>query len=230
MGRAFFRIFLSFWMVFAVPQNGLAREDTGRILFMGDSLLAVHGLSGNAVSDVAAATLGEPVTDRSVAGARIIYGLPISGALGMKIAKQYRKGPWDWVVLNGGGNDLWLGCGCNRCERRLTRLISQDGQDGKIPKLVKTLRDDGARVLYVGYLRSPGVGSPIESCRDEGDVLEARISAMAAADDGVYFLSLADLVPYGDRSFHMVDMIHPSRKASAIIGRMIAEQIQAVGD
>ncbi|HGG03909.1 MAG TPA: SGNH/GDSL hydrolase family protein [Aliiroseovarius sp.] len=197
---------------------------------MGDSLLAAHGLSGNAVSDVAAATLGEPVTDRSVAGARIIYGLPISGALGMKIAKQYRKGPWDWVVLNGGGNDLWLGCGCNRCERRLTRLISQDGQDGKIPKLVKTLRDDGARVLYVGYLRSPGVGSPIESCRDEGDVLEARISAMAAADDGVYFLSLADLVPYGDRSFHMVDMIHPSRKASAIIGRMIAEQIQAVGD
>ena len=230
MGRAFIRIFLSLWMVFVVPQGGLAREDSGRILFMGDSLLAAHGLSGNAVSDVTAATLGEPVTDRSVAGARIIYGLPISGALGMKIAKQYRKGPWDWVVLNGGGNDLWLGCGCNRCERRLTRLISQDGQDGKIPKLVKTLRDDGARVLYVGYLRSPGVGSPIESCRDEGDVLEARISAMAAADDGVYFLSLADLVPYGDRSFHMVDMIHPSRKASAIIGRMIAEQIQSVGD
>ena len=49
---------------------------------------------------------------------------------------------------------------------------------------------------------------------------------MAARDPGVQFLSLADLVPYGDRSYHGIDMIHPSRKASRIIGRMVADLIR----
>lgn len=215
-------------VAFLLPGPATAGSQAGqpRILFMGDSLLAVHGATGQAVSDVTAAALAEPVSDRSVVGARIIYRLPITGAMGLNIGKQYREGPWQWAVLNGGGNDLWLGCGCNRCARRLDKLISADGDRGKIPALVARLRATGARVIYLGYLRSPGVGSPIEQCRDEGDALEARLAAMAAADPGTYFLSLADLVPYGDRSFHMLDMIHPSTKASRAIGQMVAGVIR----
>ena len=212
---------LSLLIALGLAAPGAARE-SGRILFMGDSLFAFNSTSGRAISDITARTLGEPVTDRSVIGARIIYGLPLTGAMGLNIGKQYRPGPWQWIVLNGGGNDLWLGCGCDRCERRINKMISADGSRGKIPSLVARLRKTGARVIYVGYLRSPGVGSPIESCRDDGDALEARIAAMAARDEGVYFLSLADLVPYGDRSFHAIDMIHPSVKASRAIGQMVA--------
>ncbi len=213
-------------LLLAGPTLAASPAEQPRILFMGDSMLAMHGLSGRAVSDATAKALDVPVTDRSVIGAQIIYNLPLTGAMGLRISSQFREGPWDWIVMNGGGNDMWLGCGCGRCARRLGKLINDTGTQGKIPKLVRRLRATGARVIYLGYLRSPGVGSPIENCKDEGDALEARIAAMAARDPGVYFLSLANLVPYGDRSFHALDMIHPSAKASRIIGRMVANLIR----
>jgi len=218
---------LAMLVVLVVSGNQTAaRDKSARILTMGDSLLAAHSISGRAVSDAVEKALGEQVFDRSVAGARVIYGLPITGAMGMKIAKQYRTGKWDWIILNGGGNDLWFGCGCHACERKINRLISNSGLGGEIPRLVANLRRTGARVIYVGYLRSPGVGSPIESCKDEGDELERRIDEMAKADAGVYFLSLAQMVPFGDRSYHGFDMIHPSLKASREIGKRIAEIIK----
>jgi hypothetical protein len=70
------------------------------------------------------------------------------------------------------------------------------------------------------------MGSPIEHCRDEGNELESRIARFARSREGVYFLSLRDLVPPGDRSFHAPDMIHPSRKASDRIARSVYEIIQ----
>ena len=220
-------LFLAMMTLLILGSNaGVASDDNSRILTMGDSLLAAHSVSGRAVSNAVEKQLGEHVTDRSVAGARIIYGLPITGAMGMKIAKQYRIGKWDWIILNGGGNDLWFGCGCHQCDRKINRLISGNGRSGEIPKLVTKLRNTGARVIYVGYLRSPGVGSPIESCKDEGDELERRIDAMAKADRGVFFLSLAKMVPFGDRSYHGFDMIHPSLKASREIGKRIAKIIK----
>ncbi len=207
----------------------VSRNDTSRILAMGDSLMAWHGTSRHSIPHAIENELGESVINRSVVGAQMIYELPISGALGMKIAKQYRPGNWDWVVLNGGGNDLWLGCGCLRCDGRIERLISADGQRGEIPNLVRRLRSGGAQVIYVGYLRSPGVGSIIEHCRDDGDELERRIARLDQSDGGFHFLSLAGLVPPGDRSFHAADMIHPSIKGSAAIGRGIARIISQSG-
>ncbi len=204
--------------------EAVPKDNSARILAMGDSMLAWHGASRAAVSDNMEAILGEPVIDRSVIGARIFYHLPVSGALGMNISQQYRPGAWDWVVMNGGGNDLWFGCGCSRCDRKMTRMISPDGQQGSVPELVRRIRATGARVIYVGYLRSPGVGSMIDHCRDEGQTFEHRLSVMAASDPGVHFVSLADLVPHGDRSYHALDMIHPSPKAT----RKIAQRIAAI--
>jgi len=206
--------------------ESVSRGDNARILAMGDSLLASHRISKKSITNTVEDKLDKPVIDRSVMGARILYSLPISGSLGMSISKQYKAGNWDWVILNGGGNDLWLGCGCILCDRKIDRLISNGGQTGAIPKLISKLRGTGARVIYVGYLRSPGVGSMIDHCRNEGDELERRIDIFAQKDDGVYFLSLADLVPYGDRTYHGADMIHPSIKASRIIGERVAEIIQ----
>ena len=193
-----------------------------RILAIGDSMLAAHSISGRGVSDFLAAELGAPVTDRSVAGAWMIYNLPISGALGLSIPKQFRGTNWDWVVVNGGGNDLWLGCGCHRCERKLDKLISETGTKGALPRLFSRILRTGARVVYVGYLRSPGVFTPIEDCRDEGDTLEARVADLAARVEGLYYVSLQDLVPYGDRSFHAIDGIHPSLKGSREIAAQVA--------
>ncbi|MCV3273831.1 SGNH/GDSL hydrolase family protein [Roseobacter sinensis] len=201
------------------------RDQSPRILAMGDSMMAWHAGTDQGIADGVEQMLQEPVIDRSVVGARIIYHLPITGAMGLNISKQYVPGNWEWVIINGGGNDLWLGCGCSRCDNRMNRMISADGQQGEIARMVRDIRRGGAQVIYVGYLRSPGVGSIIEHCRDEGNELESRINLMAKADPGVHFVSLQDLVPYGDRSFHGGDRIHPSKKATDAIARRIVRII-----
>jgi len=204
----------------------VSRDGPARILAMGDSMLAVHGASGNSVSHAVEQALGEDVIDRSVMGAKYFYALPISGSAGLNIRKQYVEGKWDWVVLNGGGNDIWMGCGCGRCDNRVDRLISKDGRRGTIPGFVSELREKGSQVILLGYLRTPGVISPIEGCRDEGDEMDRRMSRLAQLDRGVHFLSLADVVPHGDRSYHTVDLIHPSAKGSTEIGKRVAEVIR----
>ena len=204
----------------------VSRDAPARILAMGDSMLAVHGATGKSVSHAVERALGEDVIDRSVMGARYFYALPISGSAGLNIRKQYVDGKWDWVVLNGGGNDIWFGCGCGRCDNRIGRLISKDGKRGTIPGFVSELRQKGSQVILVGYLRTPGVTSPIEGCRDEGDEMDRRLSRLAKLDRGVHFLSLADVVPNGDRSYHTLDLIHPSAKGSTEIGKRVAAIIR----
>jgi len=223
------RVLTVIFMLVAMPlMPAHAGGQTGpRILVMGDSLFAMHKLAGGAVGTRLRAVLDAHLVDNSMGGARYLYRLPISGALGLNISKQYRRGDWDWVVLGGGGNDLWLGCGCNRCERKMDRMISRDGRRGVIPGLASRARQDGAQVLLVGYMRTPGNGSPIEHCADEGDTLDARLARLAGLDAGVHFLPLSEMVPHGDLSYHAVDRIHPSFKGSRAIARRIARLIVA---
>lgn len=197
------------------------------ILFIGDSLFASNSQTDQAISDQLSRILNVPVADRSVLGAKMIYRMPITAALGLSIPVQYRDQKWRWVVVNGGGNDLWLGCGCNKCDRKIEALISSDGSSGEIPRLVARIRKTGTQVLFVGYLRSPGFGSPIEHCRDDGEALEARIAALAKVTKGLTFLSLADLVPDGDLTYHAFDRIHPSLKGSDAIARRISGIVKA---
>lgn len=205
----------------------VAPDSDARILMMGDSMLATHRGTGQSVGDGLEALLGQPVIDRSVPGARMIYVFPISGSAGLRIPAQYRAHDWDWVVLNGGGNDLLFGCACALCDARLDRMISEDGSSGVIPDLVTKLRAGGARVVYPGYLRSPGRWSLIDGCREIGGRFESRLARLAERHAGVSFVSLADLVPEGDRSFHGPDLIHPSPKGSRAIARRIADAIEA---
>ena len=218
------------FMICAIGTGASAQttaRETARIMAMGDSFFAFYRTSQQSIPDVVASSLKKPVINRAVSGARIIYRLPISGSMGFSIGKQYRPGQWDWVLMNGGGNDLWLGCGCGECDTKMDKLISKDGSRGEIPKLVAKVRRGKSRVIYVGYLRSPGFGSPIEGCRDEGDELERRLAAMAKQDRGVWFLPVKDLVKPGDKSYHAADRIHPSLKASREIGKRIARLIAA---
>lgn len=207
------------------PSNAQSRDI--RILVLGDSMMAWNHGTGNSVADAIEATLGAKVVDRSLSGARYFYGLPISGSLGLRLTKQYRTGNWDWVVMNGGGNDLLFGCGCSKCDRMLDRLVSKDGRQGAIPEFVEQIRKSGAQVLYVGYLRNPGIPSPIRACRPAGNELDRRLAKMAQTRTGVSFVPMADLVPTGDRSFHHGDMIHPSIKGSGHIAARIVTRIKS---
>lgn len=203
-----------------------AQAEPPRILVMGDSLMAINRLFGGSVAQSLADQLGHPVQDQSVLGARYFFGLPLFDKAGMQIKAQFNGGPWDYVVMNGGGNDLLFGCGCGNCTRMLNRLISWDGMTGAIPNLVARLRGAGARVIYTGYMRTPGLISPVESCGPIGDEMDRRLTLMATRDTGVRFIPLSDLVTReGDKSYHGFDLIHPSIKGSRAIAARIATLI-----
>ncbi|MGD9919658.1 MAG: SGNH/GDSL hydrolase family protein [Paenirhodobacter sp.] len=192
-------------------------EPGARVLMMGDSLFAVNRLAGEDVGDALEARLGQPVTNRAALGARFLGGIP----------GQFVSGDWDWIVLNGGGNDILFSCGCGDCRAMLARLISEDGRQGAIPAEVARLRASGARVALVGYLRSNGFRSPVEHCGPTGDALERRLARLAARDRGVVFVPLADLVPEGDESYMSPDRMHPSPKGGRAIAARIAAAIGA---
>ncbi len=201
------------------------RQDAPRILALGDSMMAWNSGASASVSHAMENTLGEEIVDRSVVGASVLYALPISGSLGLRISAQFVPGNWDWVVMNGGGNDLWLGCGCKPCDKQMDRMLSADGKTGRVADLVAQIRKGGAKVIYLGYLRTPGRDSPVDACRDLGDAFEQRLTSMAARDRGVFFISNADLVPNRDLSFHAADRVHPSPKGSAAIAARAARII-----
>lgn len=207
--------------------DSATRAAMPRILAMGDSMLAWNRSSGMAVSDELERELNTQVVDRSVIAARYNYALPISGAMGLNISKQYRANDWDWVVLNGGGNDLWFGCGCVACDHTIDKLITSSARKGKIPDLVREVRNDGAKVIFVSYLHSPGTFSIIDHCKDDATDLESRLAKLESIQDGFYYLNLANLVPSGDRSFHSADMVHPSKSGSRRIGKLIAQLIRS---
>ena len=120
------------WLVFIAAllsgcSEAVTKDSPARILMMGDSLFAWNRASGRSIADYMERSLREPVIDRSLVGARVRYALPISGSLGMNISKQFRYRDWDWVVLNGGGNDLWFGCGCVACDGKINRMVSASG-------------------------------------------------------------------------------------------------------
>jgi len=195
-------------------------KDT-RLLVMGDSLMTWNGLTGRSVGRFLRKEFGD-VRVAAVSGSM----MRSVGDEDRRIPAQFRDQSWDWVVANGGGNDLLFGCGCGECDDVLDELVSADGKTGIIPDLAREVTDTGAKLLWVGYLRSPGVDGVIENCRDEGDALEARIGKAASGIDGMHFLSNAELVPSGDRSFHDPLMFHPSAKGSTAIAMRAAEAIR----
>lgn len=213
-------------LALALSGPAQAEADPPRILVMGDSLMAVNAVLGGSVAQALGKQLGVKVQDQSVLGARYFFQVPVLNAAGLKISAQFRAGPWDYVVMNGGGNDLLFGCGCGACKRMMNRLISADGTTGAIPDLVAKLRLTGAKVIYTGYMRTPGLISPVEACGPLGDVMDSRLALMDALDDGVSFVLLSDLVTKdGDRSYHGFDLVHPSVKGSRAIAVRIAALI-----
>lgn len=205
----------------------IADGSTARILIIGDSMLASNQNVKKSVADVLEGELGEEVIDKSVLGARYFYYLPLSGEAGLRLTAQFKPGKWDWVIMNGGGNDLLFGCGCGLCDNMLDRLVSADGRAGAIPKYVNEIRQTGARVIYLGYLRNPGTFTPIKGCGPAGNELDRRLAIMSTFDAGVTFIPLADLVPKGDWTYHQLDRIHPSPKASAEIAERVLKVIEA---
>lgn len=196
------------------------RQSSGDILVIGDSVLAWNG---GTVGDVIASELDRDVVSRAALGARI----DASGAaslVGLSIPDQLSDGRWNWIVMNGGANDIGGSCGCERCDAVIDGLISLDGTVGDIPDLIAKARRTGAQVLWMGYYQAP-LSQSFKGCRPGLVELERRVAKYARSHTGVYFVDAEDVIDPANPGLLSSDRTHPSRQGSTIIGRFLARTI-----
>ena len=209
IGRLFLCLLLA---ACAAPQRA---EIT--MLAVGDSVLAWNRLSGGDIPRVAAAATGRAVDNRSAIGARFLGGIP----------DQYRNGPWDWVIVNGGANDLRGTCGCDGCDDTLDALIAPDGQGGAMADFARSVAAQGHGVVLLGYYGTSVAGGPFAACGDELTELSRRLALLAKGDPAIIFVDARSAIDPYDLSLYARDLAHPSSAGAALIGRQIAMAIAA---
>lgn len=202
-----------------------APRSGGDILMIGDSVLAWNRTSSRDVGSALGENLGRTVTNRAVPGAQI-RKRGFASTLGLGIPDQLVMQRWNWVVMNGGANDLGFTCGCTRCDGVIEALISSDDTTGKIPELINRARTTGAKVLWMGYYRAPRSGT-FQGCRPGLVEMERRIARFARSTPGVFFADSEDVITPRDPSLYAADATHPSPKGSATIARYLAQTITA---
>lgn len=194
---------------------GRGVPDDARVVVAGDSVMAWNRGAGGSVADGLRARLGEPVGDVSLPLAQVAGG---RGPL--NIPAQLSGVQTEWVVLNGGANDLGRGCKCSDCGGVLDRLISEDGAHGAIPALVADLRGRGSRVIWADYYTAPRYAGT--TCEAPYRVLETRLRRMAAADWGVTLVDMDDVFRPDDPTLFDPDRTHPSVRGSQRIAALVA--------
>ena len=198
-------------------------DGSASILAIGDSIFDWNVEENASIPDVIGASLDRTVQNAAVGGAHLS-----SNSGGDDIRAQYAeaRGNYDWVVFDGGGNDISDDCGCGLCDDVGEQLISADGRSGDIPELARQMVADGAKVMFVGYYQLPAGSEWAEAdCNDEIAELNRRGAAMADALDGVWFTNPADVVTGSDTAAFADDLLHPSVQGSRIVGEHIARAI-----
>ncbi|MEM1115843.1 MAG: SGNH/GDSL hydrolase family protein [Bacteroidota bacterium] len=199
----------------------LIGEGEPTVLVIGDSVMEWNRPDNASVAHVIAELTGRSVQQSAISGALL-------SADGGDIRDQYAPGTWEWVVMDGGANDLGEECGCGPCAGVLDELASADGTRGEYPDFVRRVASDGAEVLVMGYYAPPtGAETEFTACADEFQELSQRLQRMASATDNVTFAPAAAVIDPDNGSHYDEDQVHPSVTGSRLIGEMFADLIAA---
>ncbi|MEL6708219.1 MAG: SGNH/GDSL hydrolase family protein [Pseudomonadota bacterium] len=212
-------------------EERLANGPGARILVIGDSVMWWNEESGRSVAQELAKALSRPVINLSVPGARISHPDDNLAAEGLDIRAQYVPRNWNWVVVEGGANDLGDECGCAQCETTLNEMITVDASAGEWVDLVDRIRTDGANIVVAGYYSLPSQDSEEVLAQCEGVIgeLNARLERLAAKHRTVHFVSMSDAIDPASLEDYDPDLIHPSPRGSRAIGGKIGAAIAADG-
>ncbi|MEM9716344.1 MAG: SGNH/GDSL hydrolase family protein [Pseudomonadota bacterium] len=194
---------------------------------IGDSILVWNSWTDASVVDLLEAEFGGSVENNAASGAFLTNPNPLGRIFGYDIQIQYEPGEWDWVIVDGGGNDLIGECGCGLCDAVLEDLSSGDGRQGAMPELINQIRDDGSQVVLMGYYLTPTSGTEWVGCADDMTALNARYQAIADRDVDVYFFDPGTVIAREDLTLFDADLLHPSVKGSEILADAIADIITA---
>ena len=167
--------------------------DGYRILAIGDSMLDWNVDACGAVPDFVGMMLGEPVDNQAVGGAVMVQEIP----------GQFIEGPWDWVIINGGGNDVEVCESEEECLRQYGRAMRN------LERLLDEVAVGGTQVALVGYPEFTDEG--VEIWSSFGDIAMSEMEARAASRDDVHFVDLRPWVN-GEQQPHFFDddLVHPS--------------------
>ncbi len=194
------------------------RSSPARILAVGDSILAAHRGRGASIPDIVANRTGHVVTNVAQNGAWVTPGGGVT-----TVPEQRLDGSWDWLLLNGGANDLNGRCGCEACDAVMDELIAADTRSGALVDLVEQARTQGTRVLYVGYARFPeGARFGFDRCDEELVELGRRVAALAERVPGAWFVDVSSVT---DEAYFVADRVHPSLEGSRVIGEQAARTV-----
>ena len=194
-----------------------------RLLAVGDSLLAWQMWTGRDIPSVMGQVLGAEVENDAVAASRFSNASGIGRALGFDVRSQYRPGPWDIVLMNGGANDLLSDCNCRACEPVVDGLIRAD-LDGEVPRFIAQVLRDGAQVVWMGYYASAR-SAQFAGCRPFLVEYDARMARLAAQTPGLTFVDAEDALDPSNRDLFAVDGIHPSPEGARRVGTYLANRI-----
>ena len=137
-------------------------------------------------------------------------------------------GGFDWLLMDGGGNDLNDRCECGDCGAVMNELLTADGSEGVIVDVVEEASAQGIKVLFMGYPDLPdGAEFGFDRCGDELIELNARLAALDAREDQLWFVSAADVVGPDDLHLFDSDRVHPSPEGCRVMGEYVAETISA---
>lgn len=200
-------------------QQAIVASDI-RVHAVGDSVLWWNSAYCGSIPDLVGVQLGGAlVRNSAVAGARLTTNEK-------PIPEQARDGDWDWVIVNGGGNDL-NGCGCDeRCDAEQRTLAAPDGSVGAMASLVDRFTEMGARVILLGYYNvGPDALYGFADCNEAFDEMDSRYEQVAELRPDVYFVDAGDVMKPMDHNLYELDAAHPSGPGSATIAAQIVDVI-----
>ena len=129
-------------------------------LGMGDSIVSLYGPQCLGVMACAGLELGAYIEDESVGAQRFT-----NPETDIDIMHQYIHGAWEWVIMNGGGNDLVQECGCksdghdpDACQDVIDSLAMPETRTGDMVEFIDMVNadtNDTASILILGYYEFP---------------------------------------------------------------------------
>ncbi|MEZ4449899.1 MAG: SGNH/GDSL hydrolase family protein [Nannocystaceae bacterium] len=201
--------------------EALSGEST--LLAIGDSILATNARTCQSIPHHAALSLGRPVDNRAVSGRSVSKGSD-------RIPAHYEAGDWDWVIVDGGANDIVSVCGAAEVDDVIDGLASADVADGDMVELVDRIVADGARVILLGYYpMKERARYGFDDCAEALAALNTRYQQLAESRTEVEFVFLGEVIdPEDTPDAYRSDRVHPSPEGSKRAGELVAERIREV--
>lgn len=190
-----------------------------RLIAIGDSILDWNRRAGADIPTLVSQRTGLPVFNAAISGAEFVGRFAIPD--------QYPQGDWDWLLLDGGGNDLTGNCGSPAAaEAVLDRLIDDQDLSGAYASFLAPVRSSGIQVIIMGYAPVSVAGGPFAPCEFALNDLRGRQAALAASDPMITFVDVRDVIAPDNLAAYDPDLIHPSPAGGALMADLIARAIE----